>query len=69
MKPTDFSYYLTGYLSKYLPCTAGLCMNTIISYRDTFSLLLEFCNTKKNLPPEKITLNHLDKELIEKYLN
>ena len=35
MKPTDFAYYLTDYLSKYLPCTVGLCMNTIMSYRDT----------------------------------
>lgn len=69
MKPTDFSYYLTDYLSKYLPCTAGLSTNTIMSYRDTFSLLLEFLNTKRKLPPEKITLNHLDKELIEEYLD
>ncbi len=69
MKPTDFAYYLTDYLSKYLPCTAGLSMNTIMSYRDTFSLLLEFCNTKKKLPPEKLTLSHLDKVLVEDYLD
>ena len=69
MKPTDFAYYLTNYLSKYLPCTAGLSMNTIMSYRDTFSLLLLFCNTKKKLPPEKITLSHLNKELVEEYLS
>lgn len=30
MKPTDFAYYLSDYLSKYLPCTAGLSMNTIM---------------------------------------
>lgn len=69
MKLTDFSFYLTDYLSKYLPCTAGLCTNTIISYRDTFSLLLKFLSTKKNLTPEKITLNHLGRELIEEYLD
>lgn len=69
MKPTDFAYYLTDYLSKYLPSTAGLSMNTIMSYRDTFSLLLKFCNTKKKLAPEKITLNHLNKVLVEEYLS
>lgn len=69
MKPTNFAYYLTDYLSKYLPCTAGLSMNTIMSYRDNFSLLLEFCNTKKKLSPEKVTLTHLNKEFIEDYLN
>jgi len=69
MKPTDFSYYLTDYLSKYLPCTAGLSTNTIISYRDTFSLLLEFLNKIRKLPPEKITLDHLNRRLIEEYLD
>lgn len=68
MKPTDFAYYLTDYLSKYLPNTAGLSMNTIMSYRDTFSLLLEFFNMEKRLLPEKITLKHLNKELISEYL-
>lgn len=68
MKPTDFAYYLSNYLSKYLPGTAGLSMNTIMSYRDTFSLLLEFCKVKKKILPEKITLKHLDKGLVEEYL-
>ena len=68
MKPTDFAYYLTDFLAKYLPGTVGLSPNTIMSYRDTFSLFLEFCAAQKKIKPEKFTLNDLDRKLIEEYL-
>lgn len=68
MKPTDFGYYLTGFLSKHLPGTVGLSPNTIISYRDTFSLFLEFCSAHKEIAPEKVSLNHLNRKLVEEYL-
>lgn len=68
MKPTDFAYYLANFLSKYLPGTMGLSPNTIMSYRDTFCLLLEFCRSLENKPVEKITLDDLNKKLVEKYL-
>jgi len=69
MKPTDFAFYLTDFLSKYLPGTAGLSSNTIISYRDGFSLFLDFCSTNKTIKPEKFSLNHLNRKLIEEYLD
>lgn len=68
MKPTDFSYHLTEYLSKYLPMQAGVSPNTIYSYRDTFSLLLRFCSNERNLAPEKICIKTLDRELISTYM-
>jgi len=68
MKPTDFAYHLTCYLSKYLPGVMGVSSNTILSYRDTFSLLLKYCSLKKNIPAEKLTLDRLDKTLIEEFL-
>ena len=39
MKPTDFAYHLTTYLSKYLPGRLGISRNTIWSYRGS----LFFC--------------------------
>jgi site-specific recombinase XerD len=42
MKPTDFSYHLSKYLAKYLPGVRGLSVNTIMSYRDTFAVLICF---------------------------
>lgn len=68
MKPTDFAYYLTEFLSKHLPGTVGLSPNTIMSYRDTFSIFLEFCSKHKKTAPEKFSLNNLDRKLIEEYL-
>ncbi len=68
MKPTDFAYYLTNFLSKYLPGTAGLSPNTIMSYRDTFSLFLDFCSVQKKIKPEKFSLNYLNRKLVEDYL-
>lgn len=68
MKPTNFAYYLTNFLSSYLPGIAGLSQNTIMSYRDTFSLFLDFCAKNKKIKPEKISLEHLSRTLIEEYL-
>lgn len=68
MKPTDFGYYLTEFLSKHLPGAVGLSLNTIMSYRDTFSIFLEFCSKHKKIAPEKLSLDNLDRKLIEEYL-
>jgi site-specific recombinase XerD len=68
MKPTDFAYYLTDFLSRYLPGTVGLSSNTIMSYRDTFSLFLKFCSERKKISPEKLSLEHLNRKLTEDYL-
>jgi len=68
MKPTDFAYHLTNYLSKYLPGTCGLSKNTISSYRDTFSLLLIFLRDKKGIKSEKVTLDHTTKSVALDFL-
>ncbi len=69
MKPTDFAYSLTSYLSKYLPGEVGASSNTIQSYRDTFSILIKYCASEKNIAAEKLTLHHLDMKLIGSFLN
>ncbi len=68
MKPTDFAYYLTAFLSKHLPGTLGLSPNTIMSYRDTFHLLLEFYSGHKKRSADKLTLGELNKLMIEEFL-
>lgn len=69
MKPTDFARCLTTWLSKHLPGVVGASDNTIRSYRDTFSLLLLYCRKERSLPPEKLALAHLNRELTEDFLN
>src|SRR5580692_5482155 len=69
MKPTDFAYALTSYLSKYLAGTVGASKNTIESYRDTFSIYIKYCAYVKHIQPEKLTLDKLDKKCIEDFLS
>lgn len=68
MKPTDFAAQLSRYLGIYLPGQFGGSINTVRSYRDTFSLLLRYCQEEQNLPPEKLTLERIDHHLIEQFL-
>lgn len=69
MKPTDFSMHLTAFLSDYLPVQKNVSRNTIKSYRDTFKLLLLFCEKEEAIPTEKLTMKKLSSELIERFLN
>src|SRR2546423_15342803 len=56
MKPTDFSLYLTQFLSDYLLGQKNVSPNTIRSYRDTFTLLLQNFQEWEGIPPEQITI-------------
>ena len=69
MKPTDFSMHLTAFLSDYLPVQKNVSRNTIKSYRDTFKLLLLFCEKEESLPVEKITMKKLSSDLVVRFLN
>ena len=68
MKPTDFSYYLSNFLTTYLAGQRNLSKNTIQSYRDTFSLLIRYFSDIKNIAPEKINVNSVGKESVEEFL-
>lgn len=68
MKPTNFAYHLTTYLSKYLPGRTGTSRNTICSYRDTFSLLLRYCLEEKSIAVEKVAIETLQREFMLDFL-
>jgi site-specific recombinase XerD len=67
MKHSDFAYYLTNFLSKYLPGERGLSKNTISSYRDTFILFLKYMKTVGK-SVEQINLNDISKSTISNFL-
>lgn len=69
MKNDDFSYYLTSFLKKYLPGEKGVSENTILSYRDTFILFLNFLKDTKNISAENITLKIITKDTIVEFLD
>lgn len=68
MGPTDFAKHLTEFLSVYLPTQKNNSRNTICSYRDTFKLLIKYCQEIKKIQAEKITLNELSSTWIVDFL-
>jgi len=68
MKPTDFAYYLTNFLSKYLPGVKGCSVNTVSAYRDAFKLLLLFAREKENIKEQKLKLSLIDRDFIIRFL-
>lgn len=69
MKPTEFAKYLTEFLTIYLSGQKNVSKNTILSYRDTFKLLLRYCQAIRRIPPERITMEVLTSELITGFLD
>ena len=67
MKTTDFAEHLASFLTMYLP-GQGLCENTIISYRDTFKLILEFAESKRGLRPERIQIENFTGNFVGDFL-
>lgn len=69
MKPTNFAKYLTQFFSEYLSRQKNVSRNTILSYRDTFKLLIYYCQDVKKISAEKITLDLLSSELLTDFLS
>jgi len=69
MKPTNFAKYLTEFFSDYLLRRKNVSRNTILSYRDTFKLLIHYCHEVKKIRPEKITLDLLTSDLLIDFLS
>lgn len=69
MKPTDFSKYLTDFLTKYLVHERGASPNTLKSYRDTFVQFINYMTGIKKASLQKITLSVITKELVVEFLD
>ena len=57
---TDFAVSLRRFLTDHLAGLRGCSPNTIVSYRDAFKLLIVYFRDERNIPPERLTLEHLD---------
>jgi integrase/recombinase XerD len=59
---------VSKYLVDYLPIQKNLSNNTILSYRNTFMLLLTFMQQVKAVPPVKMEFSYLDSRCIQDFL-
>lgn len=69
MKITDFSKYLSDYLSQYLPIECGLSPNTIKTYSITFTILLGYLKSEEGLTPDRLCLKNISKARIIAFLD
>lgn len=69
MKPTDFSMYVTQFLTEHLAAQRNLSPNTVKAYRDVFTLLLRFCRDVRGIPVERVSLKDVDAPLVEAFLD
>lgn len=69
MKVTSFSSYLADFLTRYLPGERGASSNTVLSYKDTFLLLVRFMKTVKGIAPERLDLKEVNKDNILAFLH
>lgn len=69
MKTTDFSKYLSDYLTQYLPIECGISPNTINTYSITFTIFLRFLKTEEGISPDKLCLKDITKVRIIGFLD
>jgi integrase/recombinase XerD len=65
---TDFAVSLRRFLTDHMAGLRGCSPHTISSYRDAFKLLICYFRDERNIPPERLTLDHLDAAAIAGFL-
>jgi site-specific recombinase XerD len=69
MTTTDFAKFLTRFFNDYLVMERGASLNTIRAYSNTFTLLLNYMAEIERVQADRLSLNHLTKEVILCFLN
>ena len=65
---TDFAVHLRRFLIDHMAGLRGCSPNTISSYRDTFKLLICYLRDEQSIPPERLTLEHIDVTAVTAFL-
>lgn len=68
-KNSSFLEMLDTYLSSYLPNAVGVSPNTIVSYKTTFRLLVQYIFESRSVPADCITFEMLDLQLLTDFLS
>src|SRR2546430_15351011 len=65
----DFAMAHHDFLTSHLAGLRGCSPNTVASYRDTFKLLIAWFGNNRSVPPDKLTLDHIDTAAITAFLD
>lgn len=69
MKTPDLPYFISKFFNSYLSGQKNMSRNTVISYATTFKQFFLFCEEAKRLKVERLTLNHINENLITDFLD
>lgn len=69
MKTTDFAKHLTAFFTEYLIGERGVSPNTIRSYSESFSLLLNFLDEQVNIKADNLRLEHITRKTVLNFLD
>lgn len=64
----DFAYHLSRFLSVYLPGQRNVSTNTVLSYKDTFKLILLFAKDEKKLLSNQLSISDLTRSFFEEFI-
>jgi len=68
MKTTDFAVLINKFITEYLGAARNMSLNTVLSYRDAFVLLLTFMSNIYGIRPEALEIADINAERVEEYL-
>jgi integrase/recombinase XerD len=68
-KPTDFPVLLESFFTQRLVAQRRASPHTIVSYRDTFRLLLQFAQKRLHKPPSQLSMEDLNAPFLGTFLN
>jgi integrase/recombinase XerD len=68
-KPTDFPVLLESFFTQRLVAQRRASPHTIVSYRDTFRLLLQFAQKRLHKPPSQLAMEDLNAPFLGAFLN
>jgi site-specific recombinase XerD len=68
MRDNLFTKQLGEYFDIFLPDVNGASKNTIAAYGDSFAVLFQFLDEKKNLPHHLVTYKHFTVALLDEFL-
>lgn len=68
-QPTDFSKYISGFLTNYLTNERGVSKNTIKSYSYSFILFVNFIHEVKKIHVNRLSLKDITKEVVVDFLD
>lgn len=65
---TDFAMLIRDYMTKYLVVTRNVSPNTVLSYRDSYVLLLQYLNEHEGLKPENLKIQDISPNRVGSFL-